>query len=181
MKLREDAGRMITELIEHGISMLDLAERANVGYTTVRLIRQNQSGRISNAVYNAIRAVYEQEMAARRRPQPSDQTSAVIREPVASYASSSPEPPPAPIPSSAADMYDDLEFSGGKPDWIELPDSTRDQLENLHKRLELEVDGIEAKYQRAVRAAAVDRSAGLEEAVRQYRLRFLDALMEGKR
>ncbi len=170
MTRREEASDFIKQLVDTGISMLAIAEKTGVSYNAIRQLSAMPIGRITPTVYTAIRTVYEREMASR--------TPARIRETGTEYRLT---PPEFPVPSSAADMYEQLDFYGGKPDFVDLPEELRDRLKGLQQRLELEIDGIEARYQRTIRAAAEERSAGLEEAVRAYRMRFLDAVMERKK
>ena len=43
-------------------------------------------------------------------------------------------------PSSAREVYEEMEFYGGKPDWMELPDTERLWYEAMYSIMEIEID-----------------------------------------
>ena len=54
-------------------------------------------------------------------------------------------------PGSPREEYEALEFAGGKPDWLDLPDVERGYYEALFRRMEDEIDQADTERDERVR------------------------------
>lgn len=93
-----------------------------------------------------------------------------------------PAHPPAPletatpqqlhIPNSARETYEDIEFVGGKMEWLDLPDETRGYYEGLHSLLDHQIDRANDEYENALKEAKAARDAQIRKAVSEYEETF---------
>ena len=70
------------------------------------------------------------------------------------------------IPGTARDAYEELEFYGGKPEWMDLPDSERTWYEAMFSLMEIEIDSANSARDHRINEAV----ATFRRAIRQRML-----------
>lgn len=76
------------------------------------------------------------------------------------------------VPASAREFYENFEFHGGKPEWLELDDATQSFYENLHSFLLRRIDSANEKYAASLREIQATRDRDIREAMEEFERTF---------
>ncbi len=71
------------------------------------------------------------------------------------------------IPSSARDIYENVEFVGGKLEWLELSEEERSYLEGVYSLMVKQIDRANDEYENQLRELLAARESRVRKAVQE--------------